>query len=156
MPDSLQAIIAIILILAASVWLGGYVAIVIVARVSARVLEPPQRAALFRNLGRTYLIVGGGALVLTYASGAMLITDHGWDATAIAAAALAAVLVAILIVAVGQARHIGRLRRRAFADPADTAVAAELRSISRSAGILRGALGAVSLAMVALSAVLLV
>lgn len=154
MPDSVQAIIAVILILAASVWLGGYVAIAVVARVSARVLEPAQRAALFRTLGRTYLVVGGGALVLMYASGAALITAHGWDATAFAAAVLAVVLVVILMVAARQARHIGRLRRRAFADPDDTAMAAELRSTARSAGMLRGALGVVSLALVALGAVL--
>jgi hypothetical protein len=41
-----------LLIFAAAVWVGGLVAIFVVARVAQRTLEPRERVAFFRGLGR--------------------------------------------------------------------------------------------------------
>ena len=47
-------VVAGFLVLAAFVGTGGLVAIFVTARVAHRTLEPAQRVALFRGLGRVY------------------------------------------------------------------------------------------------------
>lgn len=72
MSATSEAILLGVFTLASCIWVGGYVA--------TRTLEPGQRVAFFRGLGRSYLLVGGPALVLALGAGAGLLSDHAWTA----------------------------------------------------------------------------
>ena len=64
MSHGIEVALACVLLIAGSVWVGGYVAIGVVARVTVRTLGPADRVAFFRALGRMYGIVGTVALAL--------------------------------------------------------------------------------------------
>ncbi|MGH7498639.1 MAG: hypothetical protein ACREL3_07300, partial [Gemmatimonadales bacterium] len=55
--------------LASAIWVGGLVAIFVAARAASRTLDPAQRVAFFRSLGRTYGVVGTTALLVAIVSG---------------------------------------------------------------------------------------
>ena len=57
------------LVIAAAVWTGGLVAIFVVARVAQRTLQPRERVAFFRGLGRAYGPVGSVALAVALGCG---------------------------------------------------------------------------------------
>jgi hypothetical protein len=139
-----------LLILATSLWLGGLFAIAIVARVATRTLDPAARVAFFRALGRCYGVVGTAALALAYATGAALLRDHAWDAAMVATVVVAAVLAVTLGMGIVQARRMTRLRRRLLEEPDDTALAAGVRRGAGRAQALRGLIGVLSLALLAL------
>jgi uncharacterized membrane protein len=147
-------VLVTVALLAACVWIGGFVAIAVVARVARSVLDPPARVAFFRSLGRSYGVVGGTALVVCLASGALLLRGQPWTATTSAAAGVAGAVVVATVAGVIQARAMTRLRRRALADPGDPVLAASIRRRARSAAALRAAIGTLSIALVALAAVL--
>lgn len=151
-----QAILLAVFFLAASIWVGGYVAIAVAARAATATLEPAGRVAFFRALGHAYLWVGGIALAVALISGGFLLRDHPRDALLIATVLVAAALVVLLIVAVGQARRMTRLRRRALSTEgaADRDLAAAIARGGRAAGVLRGVLGLLTLALVVLGAFL--
>ena len=142
-------------LLATCIWVGGFVAVVVVARVARRELGRAEQVAFFRALGRAHGVVTGTALAVALATGAVLLDGHGWDAAAVAAAALAAALVAATAVGVRQARGMTRLRRRAVAEGAgDAALAAAVRRGAARAVLLRAAIGALTLALLAVGAAL--
>ncbi|MQA73744.1 MAG: hypothetical protein GEU88_05265 [Solirubrobacterales bacterium] len=142
-------------LLAASVWVGGFVAIAVVTRVARRQLDHPQQVAFFRALGRSYGVVGGVALVIALAGGAALLSERDWDGAALPAVMLAAALLIATLAGVVQARGMTRLRQRSVCDPADAALAARVRRGAVRALALRAAIGALTLALLALVAVLL-
>ncbi|MFA1541489.1 hypothetical protein [Actinomadura monticuli] len=154
MPHGIEVALACVLVLSAAVWVGGYVAIGVVARVTVRTLGPADRVAFFRALGRLYLIVGTAALVLALGTGAALVAGRPWDGTLTATAVLAAALVAALAFGVVQARRMTRLRRDALARPDDAPLAARVRRGARGAGALRASIGVLSLALVVLGTIL--
>jgi uncharacterized membrane protein len=154
MPDTSQKILLGVFTLASCIWVGGYVAIAVVARVAARVLAPDQRVAFFRGLGRTYGIVGGAALAVALGTGAGLLRDRSWDATVTTTAVLAAALVVASAVGVMQARRMTRLRVEALTAPADAQLARRVRRGARSAALLRAAIGLLSLTLIALGSLL--
>jgi hypothetical protein len=143
-------------ILATSVWLGGYIAIAIVARVATRTLSGPQRVAFFRSLGRVYGIVGTAALVVALGTGAGLASGHRWDGTLVAALVLAIAVFAALLVGMLQARRMTRLRRASLAEPDDATLAARVSNGARRAAMLRALIGALSLALVAVGTLLVI
>lgn len=65
-----EASLTAVLVLATAVWIGGLVAIFVVARVAHSTLGAADRVAFFRGLGRAYGLVGGIALATALASGA--------------------------------------------------------------------------------------
>ncbi len=142
------------LVLATSVWVGGYVAIVVVARTATATLEPAARVRFFRSLGRRYLWVGTPALVVALATGALLLRGHEWNRPLIATAIAAVALLLLLAVAVGQARRMTTLRRRAVTDPANTRLAQQVTRAARGAAALRALLGLLTLTLVILGALL--
>jgi hypothetical protein len=154
MSATSEAILLGVFTLASCIWIGGYVAIAVVAQVATRTLEPGQRVVFFRGLGRSYLLVGGPALVLALGAGAGLLSDHAWDGVLAAAVVAAAALVASLAVGVAQARRMTRLRAAALAAPDDPQLAARVRRGARAATLLRAAIGLLSLVLVALGALL--
>jgi putative copper export protein len=87
---AVRAFLIAVNLLSAAVWVGGFVAIAVVARVARRTLEPAARIAFFRRLGRAYGVVGGGALVVALCTGAALLPDAFGSATGLAAVAAAA------------------------------------------------------------------
>ncbi|MGH2865861.1 MAG: hypothetical protein ACRDJX_11525 [Solirubrobacteraceae bacterium] len=147
-------VLVFLALLGASVWVGGFVAIAVVARAARRTLEPPAQVAFFRALGRSYAVVGDTALVLALASGAELLRAHRWDATTLAAVVLAGALVVATAAGMAQARGMTRLRRRALREPAAPILTAQVRRGAVRATIIRATIGALSLALLALVAAL--
>jgi len=137
--------------LAAATWIGGLVAIFIVARTASATLDPPQRIAFFASLGRTYGIVGSVALLLALAAGAVLLDDHPWDGLLIATAIVAGALLLALAAGIAQARAMTRLRRRALDTPA---LVGQVRRGAAVAAALRGAIALLTLTLVVLGAAL--
>ena len=154
MSATSQAILLGVFTLASCIWVGGYVAIAVVAQVATHTLEPGQRVTFFRGLGRSYLLVGGPALVLALGAGAGLLSEHAWDGVLTAAAVAAAALMAALAVGVVQARRMTRLRAAALAAPDDRQLATRVRRGARAATLLRAVIGLLSLALIALGALL--
>jgi uncharacterized membrane protein len=144
------AVLTGVLVLAAAIWIGGYVAIAVVARVSARTLSPPARIAFLRDLGRAYGLIGTSALVLALAVGAGLLHAHAWDALVTGAVAVAAALVGSVVVGMTQAHRIGRLRRQALDAAGDHRLVNSVRRAARAAGLLRALIGGLSLALLGL------
>lgn len=143
-----HGLLVAILVLSTSVWIGGYVAIGVVARTAAMTLEPAARVAFFRTLGRSFLRVGTPALVVALVSGAVLAGHHPWNAALLISAIIAVLLLALLGVAVRQARQMTRLRHAALQSGADLATVPAIQRGRRTADILRAALGVLSAILV--------
>lgn len=148
------ALLVFVHLLAACVWVGGFVAIGVVHRVARRELDAPAGVAFFRSLGRSYGKVGGSALAVAMLTGAALLARHGWDRTAGAAALLALALVLATVAGVEQARRMTRLRQRALHEPLDPVVDALIARGARRALILRATIGTLSLVLLTFGAVL--
>lgn len=154
MSDTARAVLLGVFTLASCVWVGGYVAIGVTARVARRTLDPAQRVAFFRGLGRSYLLVGAPALVIALGTGAGLARSHASGGMLAATVAVAATLVAALSVGVAQARRMTKLRAAALTTPHDDALTRRMRSGARVATALRAAIGVLSLALIALGSLL--
>jgi hypothetical protein len=139
-------------LVAASIWVGGLIAIAVVARAASATLAPPERIAFFRALGRAYAVVGCLALLVALAVGAILLAGHPWDGLLIATALIAGALVLALAAGMAQARAMTRLRRRALAAPE---LGDRVRRGAALAGALRGAIGVLTLTLVVLAAALI-
>ncbi|MEZ5075940.1 MAG: hypothetical protein R2725_00690 [Solirubrobacterales bacterium] len=137
--------------LSAAIWVGGLVAIFVVARVASATLDTGERIAFFRALGRAYGIVGGLALLVALASGAVLLDDRSWDGLLVATAIVAGCLLAVTVAGIAQAKAMTRLRRRALQAPE---LGERVRRGAVLAGLLRGAIALLTLALVVLGAAL--
>ena len=145
----MTSITVFVLLLATSIWIGGYVAIAIVARVARHELDAPTRVAFFRRLGRCYLIVGGGSLAIALGSGGSLLALGDWTPTKTAAVALGLALALATVVGVIQARGLTRLRGRTLLRSRECAAAEAERSAANRAALLRASIGALTLALLA-------
>lgn len=154
MPHAAATAVTGVLILAASIWLGGYVALIVVSRVAARTMDPATRSGFFRELGRTYGIVTTCALVVAYACGAALLYGRPWDGVLVAGVVVAVALAVVTGVGVVQARGMGRLRRHARGEPGDPRLAEQVRRGARRATALRALIGVLSAGLLALGVVL--
>lgn len=141
-------------LLGASVWLGGFVAIVVVARVARAQLERPAQVAFFRALGRRYLSVGVGALAVAFAGGAVLLAGRPWDTASLLAVVCATAIVLVTAAGVVQARGMTRLRARAVRAPGDARLADAVRRGAVRARALRAAIGVLSLVLLFVAAAL--
>jgi hypothetical protein len=153
MPPPAETSLTAVLVLATAVWVGGLVAIFVAARVAHATLGVADRVTFFRGLGRAYGPVGGVALAVALASGAALASARSWSGQLTASAAVAAALVAVTAAGVVQARRMTRLRQDALRAPGRPELTARVRGGARSAAILRAAIAALSLALLALGAV---
>jgi uncharacterized membrane protein len=149
-----NALLVFVTLLATCVWIGGFVAIGVVARVARRGLEPSARVAFFRALGRSYGVVGVAALAVAYAGGAVLLARRDWGGGSLAAVLVAAALVLALGAGIRQARGMTRLRGQALREPEDAVLAARVRRGAVWATVLRAGIGLLSLALLALAAAL--
>ena len=142
--------------LASAIWIGGLVTIFVVARVASATLDPGHRVAFFRALGRTYGILGSGALLIALSSGALLLSqEHRWSDLAVAGAVVGIALLLATGLGMAQARTMTRLRRRALGEPNDPRLAARVQRGAVLAGVLRGAIGALTLVLLLIGAALL-
>ena len=154
LPPPAEASLTAVLVLATAVWVGGLVAIFVVARVAQTTLGAGERVAFFRGLGRAYGLVGGVALTLALASGAVLASAYRWDGQLTASTVVAACLIASTVAGVAQARRMTRLRQDALRNPGSPELVAKVRRGARNAGVLRAAIAALSLALLALGIVI--
>lgn len=154
MSQTTSSVLTGVLVLAGAVWVGGLVAIAVVARVATATLDPSGRVAFFRGLGRTYGVVGTTALAVAYGSGAALVYGRDWNGTLTATAVVATALAATLAIGVAQARRMTRLRRRALEHADDADLAQQVRRGAARAGALRGLIALLSLALLSLAVLL--
>lgn len=141
-------------LLATSVWIGGYVAVAVVAQTAARTLDAAQRVGFFRVLGRAYLPIGLGALFIAIGSGAALARHVGWSVLLLSVIAALSGLVACLMIAVAQARRMTGLRTCLLATPEDGELAHRVDRAAAAATTLRALVGILSIAVVVLAACL--
>ncbi|MGH3157317.1 MAG: hypothetical protein ACRDNF_12170 [Streptosporangiaceae bacterium] len=154
LPRAAGTALTAVLVLATAVWVGGLVAIFVVARVARATLRAAERVAFFRGLGRAYGLVGGIALTVALAAGAILASTYRWDGQLTASAVVAAGLVAAAVAGVAQARRMTRLRQHALRSPGHPELAAKIRRGARNAAVLRAAIAALSLTLLALGTVI--
>ena len=154
MSSTATAIVLSFFVVATSIWVGGYVAIAVVARAATATLDPAARVAFFRALGRSYLRVGFPALLVALAAGGLLARDAAKGGLFFTIVIVAAVLLASFGVAVAQARRMTRLRRMLLESPEDASLADRVRRGARSAAGLRAVLGVLSIVLVVLGAFL--
>lgn len=140
-------------LLSVCIWVGGFVAVVIVVRIVRRQLTDADQIVFFRSLGRDFGSVAGLALTVAIGTGASLLSNHGWDTTTQAAAALAAALVLATGVGVVQARGLTRLRHRITVE-GDAQAALKLGTNAARGVVLRSAIGVITLALLAVGSVI--
>lgn len=155
MPVGLEIALAVVLIIAASVWIGGYVAVVVVSMVSAKVLDGEARVRFFRSFGGAYFKVSVPALLVAYAIGWAFLARLPWSSELTRMAVASALLLVILVVGIVQARGLTRLRERFATEPTDAALGQKIRRRARAAAILRGLIGLLTLGLAVHAAVLL-
>lgn len=126
--------------------------IAVVTRVVRRELPMPAQVAFFRSLGRGYGVVGGLALGVALRTGGTLLSQRGWDKWSAVAVLLALALVLATAAGVVQARGMTRLRQRAVREPRDPALTARIERNARRALFLRGLIGTLTVALLALGA----
>jgi hypothetical protein len=154
MSETTRAVLLGVFTLASGTWVGGYVAIAAVASAATATLDPDARVSFFRTLGRRYQWIGAVALAVALGTGAALLSERTWDGILTAAVAVAAALVLALAVGVVQARRMTRLRHAALATPQDQRLARQVERGALGATVLRAAIGVLSLALIALGALL--
>lgn len=151
LPLALTRTLLGLVILGAAVWMGGFVAIMVVNATSKKSLEPAQRIALFRGLGRNYLRVAAVAFALMVIPGGVLLALRPWDGFTLAILLAALLVVVLTCVAVRQARRMTRMRKAALATATTagtgTPDAAPIAHHSRRAWMLRMGIGLASLAV---------
>jgi hypothetical protein len=135
------------LLLSGSIWVGSMVCLAVVGRAAGRLLAPGDRVALFADVGRTYRVLGTTSLLVAISAGAALAGEPGdWGPATTVAIGLVVVLVGLSLAGMRQAHRITELRRCA----ADGMPAAELRTATRRAAVLRSSMGAISVVIVVL------
>lgn len=146
-----QAILLGLLLLSSGIWIGGWVALVVVARSTTATLSREARVAFFRHFGRRYGIVSTSALAVGLISGSLLLATAQWTALSSCLAIMGAILVVALGVGVFQARRMTQLRRALLAASGDTVLASRVARGARAAIVLRAAIGVISLTMLVLA-----
>ena len=139
-------ILVFIELLAASVWIGGFVAIGVAARVAQAELEPADRVRFFRALGRTYLGVGGAALAVALGCGGALLASGPWTTAKSVAVVLGFGLAAVTVAGVLQARAMTVLRQEQLRNP-NTVLGARIERRETGATVLRATIGLLTIAL---------
>jgi putative copper resistance protein D len=133
-------------LIAAAVWAGGLIFLGVAVGAARRTLADRERIALFRQLGRRFLVVGGIAMFVLIATGSSMAADRlaafgdlfDTDYGKRLAEKLALVVAVILLTTFHsfvQGPALSRLRERALERPEDPEVAATIRRKSARAGI---------------------
>ncbi|MEO7126981.1 MAG: hypothetical protein ABI382_03965 [Nakamurella sp.] len=152
-PIGVHRILLALVIIGTGMWIGGMVAVTMLAIISKRALEPAVRAAFFRRFARTYFPTFGAGLVVAAIAGFFMLIARGWDGIAWAITILVIVILIALAFGVVQARAMSRLRTHAaeLGSDTDADLTRRIASGARSAALLRGSLGVLSLAVFVLA-----
>lgn len=156
MPPAVNVILIVVTILAGSFWIGGYVTVIIVGRVSAAVLDGPARVNFFRRFGSVFYRVSGPALLVAYAAGWTLLARRPWSSELTWLATESAILLLLLIGGVAQARDLTRLRSLLSTQPDGQTLSETIHRRSRWATAARALIGIVTIGLVITVAMLLV
>ncbi|MFP5346277.1 MAG: hypothetical protein ACLGIA_04535 [Actinomycetes bacterium] len=151
-----QAALVTILVLTASVWVGGLVTLLVVARVATATLDPPQRVDFFRLLGRAYGPVASACLLVAFATGDLLLAGRPWGGLLTVTVVLGVALVLATAFGVAQARRMTWRRAAALAQRDDEAGVEDVRRGARRADVLRSVIALLTLALVVCAALLAV
>lgn len=151
LPAALEQVLSALLTLGAAVWIGGFIAIMVMNRSARDTLSGPDRVALFRSLGRRYLKVVGAAGIVVVVCGGVLLASSPFDGITISILAAVVLLVIVTVAGVVQARRMTALRKAAHQSQNPEEFADHLRHGSRHARILRTLIGLVSLALFVLA-----
>jgi hypothetical protein len=140
-------------LLALSVWVGSFVTIAVVSRVSARVLDARGRVALFASVGRTYATVGPTALVVALITGVITAgAPARWSGATTVAVVVTLALVLISVAGMLQAHRMTGLRRALASDPTAPGAAAAVSRGASVAMVLRAAIGLFTLVAIVFEA----
>ena len=148
-----MTILVFVELLAASIWIGGFVAIGVVAKFARAQLEPAQRVAFFRHLGRTYLRVGGAALAVALVCGGVLLAGGPWTTAKSAAVVLGLCLAAVTVAGVLQARAMTASAKSSCATRTRCLAAGSNVQETR-ATVLRAAIGLLTIALLVVAAMI--
>ena len=133
-------------LIAAAVWAGGLIFLGVAVGAARKTLGDRERIALFRQLGRRFLVVGGSAMLVLIATGSSLASDRlaafgdlfDTDYGKRLSEKVALVVVVILLTAFHsfvQGPALSRLREQALERPGDPELAAAIRRKSARAGV---------------------
>jgi putative copper export protein len=133
-------------LIAAAVWAGGMVFLGLAVGAARRTLGDRERIALFRQLGRRFLLAGGIAMLVLIATGTDMASDRlgsfgdlfDTDYGKRLAEKLGLVILVIALTAfhsLVQGPALSRLRERALDQPEDSELAAAIRRKAARAGI---------------------
>jgi putative copper resistance protein D len=133
-------------LIAAAVWAGGMVFLGLAVGAARRTVVDRERIALFRQLGRRFLLAGGISLAVLIATGTDMAADRlasfgdlfDTDYGKRLAEKLALVIAVIALTAfhsLVQGPALSRLRERALDHPDDVELAAAIRRKAARAGI---------------------
>jgi putative copper export protein len=133
-------------LIAAAVWVGGMVFLGLAVGAARKTLADRERIALFRQLGRRFLVAGGIAMVVLIATGSSMAadrlasfgdlfdTDYG-KRLAEKLALVVAVIVLTAFHSLVQGPALSRLREQAIERPGDAELAAAIRRKAARAGV---------------------
>jgi copper resistance protein D len=150
-------------LIAAAVWAGGIVFLGIAVGAARRTVSDRERIALFRQLGRRFLVVGGVAMLILIATGTDMAVDRlaafgdlfDTDYGKRLAEKLALVIVVIgltLFHSLVQGPRLSRLREDSLDRPEDPELAQLIRRKSARAGVVSGLNLLATLAILVLAA----
>jgi hypothetical protein len=140
-------------VVSASTWIGSLVCLAAVSQVARRELSGSSRIALFRGVGRLYRIIGTTSLLTSIAIGLALAWPVNESVASVRVMfALSGALLGVTALGMAQARRMTLVRRQLLAHPDDGALAHEVRRGGVAAGVLRGAIAIITLAIVVLGA----
>jgi putative copper export protein len=139
-------------LIGAAVWAGGMVMLALAVGAGRRTVEEPQRIALFRALGRRFLVVGGIAMLVLIATGTDMAADRldAWEDLGnteygerlVAKLNVVAVVIGLtLFHSLVQGPALSRLRAQALERPEDE----ELRRLIRRKAARAGMISALNL-----------
>jgi putative copper resistance protein D len=144
-PVAADLLIRSLHLIAAAVWAGGLVFLVVALVAARRTLNDQDRVTFFRALGRGFALVGGIALLVLIATGSELVSDRdAWDTlgegtyggTLLAKLILVAVVIVLTVVhSIIQGPALSRLREQAAARPEDAVPAAQIKRRAALAGV---------------------
>jgi copper resistance protein D len=150
-------------LIAAAVWAGGMVFLGVAVGAARRTLGERERIALFRQLGKRFLMVGGAAMAVLIATGTDMAADRlgafgdlfDTDYGKRLAEKIALVIAVIGLTAfhgLVQGPALSRLRERALERPADEELARTIRRKSARAGSISALNLAATVAILVLAA----
>jgi len=133
-------------LIGAAVWAGGLVFLGVAVGAARKTLGDRERIALFRQLGRRFLVVGGAAMVVLIATGSSMAADRlasfgdlfDTDYGKRLSEKLALVVLVIVLTAfhsLVQGPALSRLREQALERSDDAELAATIRRKSARAGV---------------------